>query len=45
VAITSVKIHPAIGVARVGNSPADFFIGPERLFDPPAPPGGFKDGQ
>ena len=44
-AITSVKIHPAIGVARVGNSPDDFFIGPERLFDPPAPPGGFKDTQ
>lgn len=26
---TIYKIHPAIGVARVGNSPADFFIGPE----------------
>ena len=26
------KIHPAIGVARVGNAPApDYFIGPERL--------------
>src|SRR5271169_5910618 len=24
------KIHPAIGVARVGDSPASFFIGPER---------------
>src|SRR5947208_2946631 len=23
------KIHPAIGVARVGNSPTEFFIGPE----------------
>ena len=44
-AITSVKIHPAIGVARVGNSPDAFFVGPERLFDPPAPPGGFKDAQ
>jgi hypothetical protein len=24
------KIHPATGVARVGDAPADFFIGPER---------------
>ncbi len=24
------KIHPAIGVARVGDSPSSFFIGPER---------------
>src|SRR2546426_12598147 len=23
------KIHPAIGVARVGNSPSTFFVGPE----------------
>ena len=42
-AITSVKIHPAIGVARLGNSPDEFFIGPERLWEPPDPPGGFKD--
>jgi hypothetical protein len=26
---TIYKIHPAIGVARVGNSPDAFFIGPE----------------
>jgi hypothetical protein len=25
---TVYKIHPAIGVARVGNSPDEFFIGP-----------------
>ena len=43
--IVSVKIHPAIGIARVGNSPADFFIGPERPGEQPNPPGGFKDGQ
>jgi hypothetical protein len=42
-AITAVKIHPAIGIARVGNSPDKFFIGPERLWDPPDPAGGFKD--
>lgn len=44
-AITSVKVHPAIGIARLGNSPDEFFIGPERRWDPPDPPGGFKDGQ
>lgn len=44
-AITAIKIHPAIGIARVGNSPDEFFIGPERLWDPPDPPGGFKDAQ
>ena len=44
-AITEVKIHPAIGVARVGNSPDDFFIGPERLWDASAPQGGFKDSE
>jgi L-Lysine epsilon oxidase N-terminal/L-lysine epsilon oxidase C-terminal domain/von Willebrand factor type A domain len=42
-AIVSLKIHPAIGVARLGNSPDEFFVGPERLWDPPDPPGGFKD--
>ncbi|GLZ31362.1 hypothetical protein Lesp02_35500 [Lentzea sp. NBRC 105346] len=44
-AITHVKIHPAIGIARVGNSPEEFFVGPERLWDPPSPSGGFKDAQ
>jgi len=23
------RIHPAIGVARLGNSPTDYFLGPE----------------
>ncbi len=44
-AITSIKIHPAIGVARVGNSPDEFFIGPLRPWEHPNPPGGFKDSQ
>ena len=44
-AITQVKIHPAIGVARLGNSPDDFFIGPERVGEHPMPEGGFKDNQ
>lgn len=42
-AISHVKIHPAIGIARVGNSPDEFFIGPERRWEVPAPVGGFKD--
>lgn len=27
------RIHPAIGIARVGSSPTQFFIGPERMSD------------
>lgn len=41
--ITHCKIHPAIGIARVGNSPGEFFIGPELPYATPAPPGGYKD--
>jgi len=37
------KIFPAIGIARVGNSPDDYFIGPESPDLPPNPTGGFKD--
>ena len=44
-AITEVRIHPAIGIARVGNSDSDFFIGPERRWDRAPPAGGYKDGQ
>ncbi len=32
--IVSAKIHPAIGVARIGNSPSGYFIGPE-VTEPP----------
>ena len=42
---TIYKIHPAIGIARVGNSPDEFFIGPERLREELNPAGGFKDAQ
>jgi hypothetical protein len=42
---TVYKIHPAIGIARVGNSPDEFFIGPERQGEEPSPAGGFKDAQ
>jgi hypothetical protein len=37
------KIHPAVGVARVGDSPDELFIGAESPGVPPAPAGGFKD--
>jgi len=44
VAITGCKIHPAIGVARVGDSPDGYFIGPERPGIPARPGDGlFKD--
>jgi L-Lysine epsilon oxidase N-terminal/L-lysine epsilon oxidase C-terminal domain/von Willebrand factor type A domain len=42
---TVYRIHPAIGIARVGNSPDEFFVGPERIGQQPEPPGGFKDAQ
>ena len=46
------RIHPAIGIARVGDSPDDFFIGPEAPGVPPtlskpdgssSRPGKYKD--
>ncbi len=42
--IASCAIHPAIGIARVGNSPTGYFIGPEVPSSPVHPPGGFKNG-
>lgn len=41
------KIHPGIGIARIGNSPEEYFIGPEapcRANEVTVPDGGFKDG-
>jgi len=38
-------IHPGIGIARVGNSPDAWFVGPEVPGQTSDPPGGFKDGQ
>jgi len=37
------RIHPGLGIARIGNSPDEYFIGPESPGHPPAPVGGFKD--
>lgn len=38
--IVRAAIHPAIGVARVGNSSAGYFIGPQ-VIEPPSEPLGF----
>ncbi|MEV0264169.1 LodA/GoxA family CTQ-dependent oxidase [Streptomyces sp. NPDC050617] len=44
--IHSVRVHPGIGFARVGNSPDGYFTGPEIPGAAPAPDGGlFKDGE
>src|SRR5262245_39734235 len=37
------KIHPGLGVARGGDSPTEWFIGPETADEPKPPPGGYKD--
>ncbi|MGH9647973.1 MAG: LodA/GoxA family CTQ-dependent oxidase, partial [Bryobacteraceae bacterium] len=44
-AITELKIHPAIGIVRLGNSPQNFFVGPETADLPSIPAGGYKDAQ
>ncbi|MEK6252944.1 MAG: LodA/GoxA family CTQ-dependent oxidase [Actinomycetota bacterium] len=44
-AIVAAAIHPAIGIARVGNSADTFFFGPEVPGTLPRAPGGFKDKQ
>lgn len=41
-AITTLRVFPPIGVARIGNSP-EFFIGPEIPGVRPVPSGGYKD--
>jgi hypothetical protein len=41
--IVSYAIYPGIGIARVGNSPDEYFIGPEAPGEVPQPEGGFKD--
>jgi hypothetical protein len=44
-AIKIIKIHPAIGIARLGNSPTGFFIGPEQPGVHPRPRGGYRDAK
>jgi hypothetical protein len=41
--IKTIKIHPAIGIARLGNSPSGFFIRRELLGASKRPTGGDKD--
>src|ERR671913_1152982 len=41
--IDRIVIHPAIGIARVGNSPDEWFLGPEVAGPHLAPADGFKD--
>src|SRR5262245_49848336 len=41
--IERIVIHPAIGVARVGNSPEEWYPGPEVPGPHLVPEGGFKD--
>lgn len=41
--IVSAKIHPAIGIARVGNAQTAYFIGPELSSPPPSVPGERRD--
>lgn len=41
--LTYAKIFPPIGIARVGNSPDQFFVGPEAPGIVPSPADGYKD--
>jgi hypothetical protein len=43
--VVRAAIHPAIGIARVGDSPEEYFIGPELPDNHPVPEGGFKDSK
>jgi L-Lysine epsilon oxidase N-terminal/L-lysine epsilon oxidase C-terminal domain len=41
--IVRAAIHPAIGVARVGNSKGGYFVGPQVINPPVEPPGFYRD--
>ncbi len=41
--ITHVRIHPGIGIARVGNSTLEYYIGPEVKYPEPTNFGGTRD--
>jgi len=41
--IVKAVIHPSIGVARVGNSPSEFYVGPEVPDPLPPEPGSHRD--
>jgi len=42
--IVTAAVYPPIGVCRVGNSPDEFYIGPEVPDPLPLPPGSYRDG-
>jgi hypothetical protein len=42
-AIVRASIYPSIGVARIGNSPEDFFLAPEVVDPQPQPHGFYRD--
>jgi hypothetical protein len=44
-AIASVRIYPPIGIARLGNSPDEFFVGPQIPGVRTPPADGYKDAQ
>jgi hypothetical protein len=41
--VVRAAVHPAIGLARVGNSPTEYFIGPEVIDAEPEKPGFYRD--
>ncbi len=43
--IVRAEIHPAIGMARVGNSPQEFYLGPETPHPAPQPAEFYRDAQ
>ncbi len=43
--IVRASIHPAIGVARVGNSQLEYFIGPQVIEPAPMPVGFYRDSE
>jgi L-Lysine epsilon oxidase N-terminal/L-lysine epsilon oxidase C-terminal domain len=43
--VVKAAIYPAIGIARVGNSPDEYFVGPETPNPVPLPPGSYRDAE
>lgn len=41
--IVRAAVHPAIGIARVGDSTTEYYIGPQVTEPAPAPPGFYRD--
>ena len=41
--VVKAVIYPSIGIARVGNSPDEFLVGPETPDPAPLPPGAYRD--